>query len=315
MTIIRLLPPLISEALCRKGRRPRVSSAVVTLLTAALAPAIARADSTSAPTPPAPDKSAYTLFNPTPDAALRGLCTDRPTKSTGPCTVDAGHWQVEADVANLTIDHTGGLDTNTTLGPNPTLKLGLTNTIDAELNFAPYVEVAAKDRATGATTHARGVSDLYAKLKINLIGADGGDLAVAIEPYVKAPTAPANIGNRAVEAGVIAPISINLPASWSLTIDPELDLLKNAADNGRHLNASGLLSFSRPVSKTVTASVEVWSDVNYDPRKTLTQVSADLGLAWSPAAMPNLQFDGGVNFGLNNVTPAAQIYIGVSRRF
>ena len=284
----------------------------LSLAAAVLAPALAHAD---APAAPAPEKSGYTMFHPTPDAQLRSLCTDRPTKSTGPCTVDAGHWQVEADVANVTIDHTGGFDTTTTLGPNPTLKLGLTNSIDAELTFAPYVEVTTKDRATGITTHASGVSDLYAKLKVNLIGDDGGDLAVAIVPYVKAPTAPANIGNRAVEAGVIAPISINLPASWSLTIDPELDLLKNAADNGRHLNASGLLSFSRPASKTVTLSVEIWSDVNDDPQKTVTQVSADLGLAWIPASQPNVQFDGGVNFGLNNVTPAAQLYIGISRRF
>ena len=292
-----------------------MSAFAVIFATLILAPAIALADSTSAATPPAPDKSAYTVFNPTPDAALRSLCTDRPTKSTGACTVDAGHWQIEADVANVTIDHSGGLDTTTTLGPNPTIKLGLTNTIDVELNFAPYVEVTTKDRSTGVTTHASGVSDLYAKLKINLIGDDGGDLAVAIEPYVKAPTAPASIGNRAVEAGIVAPITINLPASWSLTVDPEVDLLKNAGDNGRHLNASGLLSFSHPASKTLTYSVELWSDVNDDPQKTVTQVSADVGLAWIPASLPNMQLDGGVNVGLNSVTPAAQVYIGISRRF
>jgi hypothetical protein len=287
----------------------------LSLAAAVLAPAIARADSTSAATPPAPDKSAYTVFNPTPDAALRSLCTDRPTKSTGACTVDAGHWQIESDVVNVTIDHTGGFDTTTVLATNPTLKLGLTNTIDAELNIVPYETITTKDRATGITTRASGVGDLYGRLKINLLGDDGGDLAIALVPYVKAPTAPANIGNRSVEAGIIAPTVINLPASWQLTVDPELDLLKNGADNGRHLNASGLLSFSRPASKTVTFSVELWSDVNYDPQKTITQVSADLGLAWIPASLPNMQFDGGVNFGLNSVTPAAQVYVGISRRF
>jgi hypothetical protein len=282
---------------------------LLTVFAAILAPALAHADA------PAPDKSGFTAFHPTPDADLRSFCTDRPTKSTGPCTVDAGHIQIESDIANLTIDHTGGLDTTTTLYTNPTIKLGLTNTIDGELSIAPYETITTKDRATGVTTHASGVGDLYGRLKFNLVGDDGGDLAVAIVPYVKVPTAPASIGNRAVEAGIIAPIQITLPASWSLTIDPEVDLLKNVADNGRHLNASGLLSFSRPASKTVTLSVELWSDVNYDPQKTVTQVSADVGLAWVPASLPNVQFDGGVNFGVNNVTPAAQVYIGVSRRF
>jgi hypothetical protein len=38
-------------------------------------------------------------------------------------------------------------------------------------------------------------------------------------------------------------------------------------------------------------------------------------VAWTPAKLPNVQFDAGANFGLNNVTPAAQIYVGISRRF
>ena len=40
----------------------------------------------------APDKSGYTLFNPTPDDQLRAFCTDRPPTATLPCTVDAGHF-------------------------------------------------------------------------------------------------------------------------------------------------------------------------------------------------------------------------------
>ena len=62
-------------------------------------------------------------------------------------------------------------------------------------------------------------------------------------------------------------------------------------------------------------SSEVWSDVNFDPGGTVTQASFDLGAAWIPAAHPNFQLDGGVNLGLNNQTPAAQAYVGVSQRF
>jgi len=80
-------------------------------------PALAQADD-----PPAPDKSGYTLFNPTPDADLRSLCTDRPTKSTSPCTVDAGHWQVESDVYNYTVQTDAGVTTTTQLFTNPTLR-------------------------------------------------------------------------------------------------------------------------------------------------------------------------------------------------
>ena len=280
---------------------------------AGFGPGIAFAD--DAPATPAPDKSGYTLFNPTPAGAERSFCTDRPTKSTGPCTVDAGHFQYESDVFNATFDRSGGLDTNTYLFTNPTLKLGVTNTIDVELNLAPFERIDVRDRATGVKTHASGVGDLFARVKLSLIGDDGGDFALAVSPFVKAPTASGGVGNGAVEAGLIIPMSVNLPLSWSLTIDPEIDALKNAVGDGRHVNISGLLSFSHLLGKSLTLSLEVWSDVNFDPLGTLRQYSFDLGAAWIPPSHPNFQLDGGVNIGLNNVPPAAQVYVGVSQRF
>jgi hypothetical protein len=264
---------------------------------------------------PAPDKSGYNLLNPTPDSLERSFCTDRPTKSTGACTVDAGHFQIESDLFNATFDRSGGLDTETYVFTNPTVKLGVANSVDLELNIAPYEQIDVKDRATGIRTRMSGVGDLFGRVKINLIGDDGGDFALSLVPYVKAPTASGRVGNGALEAGVIVPMQVNLPLNWSLTIDPEIDDLKNAADNGRHVNISGLLSFSHPVGKTVTASIELWSDVNFDPLATVRQYSFDLGAAWIPASRPNLQFDGGVNIGLNNVTPGVQAYLGVSQRF
>ena len=50
--------------------------------------------------PPAADKSDYTLFDPTPNAALRTFSPDRPTKSNGPITVDAGRFQYETDLVS-----------------------------------------------------------------------------------------------------------------------------------------------------------------------------------------------------------------------
>ena len=251
------------------------------------------------------------------DAApgLRALCTDRPTKSTSPCTVDPGHWQLESDLVNVTVDRSGGVNTTTILATNPTLKYGLSKTVDVELNWAPWQIVTTRDRSSGAKTQESGIGDLFGRLKWNLLGDDGGNISFALSPYVKLPTAKAALGNGAVEGGVIAPININLPAKFSLVIDPELDILENAAGDGRHLSTSGLLSLSRPLSATVTASLEVWTAVNFDPAGRRVQYSADLGAAWIPAGRPNLQFDGGVNLGLNRVTPAAQVYVGVSRRF
>jgi Putative MetA-pathway of phenol degradation len=267
-----------------------------------------------APAPP-PDKSGFTLFDPTPDADLRSLCTDRPTKSTSPCTVDAGHWQLESDVYNFTDDTAGGVTTTTQLFTNPTLKLGLTNTLDFEVNIVPYEEVTTHVAATGTSTTAAGVGDLFLKAKWNLAGDDGGNFGFALVPYLKVPTASAGVGNGAVEGGVIAPLQFNLPMNWQLVVDPEVDALANAVGPGHHVNTSGLLSFSYPATKTVTLSAEIWGDVNFDPTGRVTQSSFDLGAAWIPAKAPTFQLDGGVNLGLNRATPGVQAYLGVSRRF
>ena len=53
---------------------------------------------------PTPDKSGYNLFNPTPDDYMREMSPDRPDKTDSPITVDAGHFQLEMDFANLTYD-------------------------------------------------------------------------------------------------------------------------------------------------------------------------------------------------------------------
>jgi len=272
------------------------------------------APATAAPAPP-PDKSGFTVFDPTPVADLRSLCTDRPSKSASPCTVDAGHFQIESDIFNVTIDHSGGVDTDTYLITNPTVKLGLTNTVDFELSLAPYEIVTTHGRATGADSRQSGVGDLFAKAKWNLLGDDGGSIGFALAPYVKLPTASGGIGNGSVEGGAVGLFSANLPKNWSLNINPEIDLLRNAADSSRHVNASIVVSLNRPVSKTITLTGEIWTDVNFDPLGTTQQVSGDLGIAWIPASHPNFQLDGGVNLGLNRNTPAAQLYLGVSRRF
>jgi hypothetical protein len=246
---------------------------------------------------------------------LRPLCTDRPTKSTSPCTVDAGHLQIETDIFNVTFDHSGGADTTTSLYTNPTVKWGVSNAVDVELNIVPFETLVSRDRATNITTRASGAGDLFGRVKIELVGVDGGEVGFGLAPYIKIPTAPSGVGNGAVEAGLVAPISLALPGDWSLVIDPEADDLKNVVGEGRHANYSSLFSLSCPFTKTVTLSAEIWGDVNDDPSGVVRQASADLGAAWIPAASPNLQWDGGLNFGLNSQTPAVQAYVGVSRRF
>ena len=259
-----------------------------------------------------PDKNLYWLLYPTPPDQMRSFSTDRPTKSNVPYTVDAGHFQYETDLVNYTHQVTGSTHTDTLLAPNPTFKVGLTNNADLEVNV-PFAGVHTFRYIAGPSSTLWGIGDTFVRSKINLWGNDGGDTAAAVIPYVKAPSAPLGIGNGAVEGGLIGPLALNLPNSFILLLVPEIDVLKNSADNGRHGNYVFDVNLSREVIKNVTAYVELWSDYNADPTQKATLMSFDTAVAW--VVVPNVQLDVGANFGLTSATPAVQVYAGLSQRF
>ena len=281
------------------------------LAAAVFAPAPALAQSADGA---APDKSGYTLFDPTPDDQMRSFCTDRPPKANLPCTVDAGHFQYEADLFNWTRAQTGGVTADLYLYANPTLKLGLTNRIDLEVNMAPS-ETSVTHGPLGRATFS-GASDLFLRAKFNLAGAEGGDFQAAAIPWVKAPTAAPGLGNGAVEGGLIAPVSFALNKDTTLLFDPEIDDLRNAGNLGRHANVQFLANVSRPLSSSLTGALELWGQANEDPTNRSLQASFDLTLSWIVwDKLPNLQFDTGVFIGLTPATPKAQLFLGVSQRF
>lgn|SRR5208337_1609433 len=260
-----------------------------------------------------PDKDQYWLLDPTPEDELRSFSTDRPPKANVPFTVDAGHFQYETDLVNFTHQQTGPAWADTLLAPNPTFKVGPTNDADFEVNIAPFVSVHTFNAATRMGRDISGTGDLFTRLKVNLWGNDGGNSAFALIPYVKFPTAPAGIGNGAVEGGVIAPLSLSLPDKFTLLFNWEADALRDNEGPGYHSNFAALVNLSRPIVKDVTFDVELWSDFDNDPAKSTRQYSFDTAITW--IIKPNLQADLGVNIGLNSATPAIQPYVGLSQRF
>ena len=263
--------------------------------------------------PPAIDKSDYTLLNPTPDSALRTFSPDRPTRSNGPLTVDAGRFQYETDLVSYTHSNVGGVSTRTFVALDPTLKVGLTSRVDLELQFNGYTSTRVLDPGTGSTlSQADGAGDFVIRTKINLFGNDSGAVALALIPYVKLPTAAPTLGNNQVEGGLIAPLSIKLPAGFVLTLMPEVDVLKNADDSGKHTNFVGVLDLGYAVTDHLTVFAEVYGAAGTDTH-TPPAYTADAAVAY--LLTETIQLDAGVNVGLNRDTPNLQLYSGISQRF
>ena len=264
---------------------------------------------------PAPDKSGYTLFNPTPDSQLRSFSPDRPPKADSATTVDAGHFQYETDLLNYSQTNFGGVTTKLYQALDPVWKLGLTNWADFELQFNGYQNLAATANATGAAVaKGAGFGDVFVKSKINLFGNDGGSAALAVIPYVKIPSGTAIISNGAVEGGLIAPFQLQLPQDFGLTLMTEVDALKDANDDGRHANFVNLVNLNHPVPgiKNLSAAIEFYSSVGTDPN-TPPVYTLDTALIY--LLTPNVQLDAGADFGLNRAAPAVQVFMGLSQRF
>lgn len=242
-------------------------------------------------------------------ADVAAICTDRPTRANATCTVPAGDWQVESDIANSTHASDGGVTTDTFYIVNPYLKYGLNDHQDIELNWAPDIRV--RTREDGHRRTLSGAGDLYLRFKSRLIGDD--HFSMALIPFVKAPTAAQRLGNDRWEGGLALPIGVALPAGFSLTLGPEIDWLADSDGHGHHAAYTQLANLSHALSGRVTLAVEYWAQDNHDPAGTIRQRSADVAVSF--LVNPTLQLDVGANFGLNGHTPDRQVYLGIAHRF
>ena len=260
----------------------------------------------------APDKSSYSLTNPTPREALRELSTDRPDKTESPYTVDAGHFQIELDFVNYTRDR-GGQSRAETVGVLPfNLKLGLTNSTDLQLLVEPYVRQEVTDRTTGARDTVSGFGDVTLRLKQNLWGNDGGRTALALMPFVKLPTSSNGIGNDAVEFGLIVPLAIGVSDRVGIGLMTEIDVLEESDGDGYAASFINSATVSFALTERLGLYTELFTERSTEQGARWV-VTGDVGLTYG--LTDDLQLDGGVNLGLTEAADDLQLFVGISRRF
>jgi hypothetical protein len=239
---------------------------------------------------------------------LKPICPDRPGRGTSACTLEPGHAQVELGLFDDSFEHRSGVTTDTDNIGSVLAKWGLSERVDLEAGLALYQTLRVHDAA--GTTTLSGIGDLFLHAKYNPLS--DGDFALVLDPFLKLPTAGTGLGNGAVEGGLVLPMSYDLGNSWSLAMTPEADIQRNASGAGYHANLVNVLGLGRSFGR-FSLGAEIWTGQNLDPAGTVSQVSADLDLAF--LLDNDTQLDGGLNAGLNRATPDLEIYFGVSRRF
>lgn len=239
------------------------------------------------------------------------ICADRPSKSTGPCTVPQGKWQIETGLVDWTRDRSSGVTTDTTVWDNTAIKYGIDSRADLELWVTPFE--TAKVHGDGASEHHSSFGDTLLRIKYKLTS-DNAPVQVALDPFVKIPTASHSLGNGKVEGGVLVPVQIPIGKSpVTLSFDPEVDLFADADGSGHHVAADNVVNLGFQVSDKVSLSTELWTMWDWDPAGTGKQASWDVSGAYLASKI--VQLDAGANFGINRQTPDVELYTGVSVRF
>ncbi|MEP6982698.1 MAG: transporter [Sphingomicrobium sp.] len=239
------------------------------------------------------------------------ICADRPGKATSTCTVPAGHWQLEAGLADWTLQESDGeRDTSLAIGET-TVKYGLTGRSDIEIDVTPWQR--ATSRGPDFHDTAEGIGDINVIYKHQLTAANS-PVQATLYPYVKVPTAKRSLSNGKWEGGLLIPILYPIPHSpLSINLTPEIDWVADADGHGHHAAMVQVVSLGWQATDKLNLSAEIWGQWDWDPSGTTRQASADGSIAY--LLSNDVQLDAGANFGLNRVTPDVELYAGVSVRF
>lgn len=245
--------------------------------------------------------------------ALRDFCPDRPGLGTPPCTIDAGHVAVELGLADWTLERSPDSRTDTIEAGQLLVRIGLTDSLEAQFGWTVFGHVRERDRAAGTVARASGIGDVTLALRQNLVNPDGSGFSAALMPYATVPAGNEAIGAGDWTAGMLVPLSYELGGDVQLGLTGRVEAAADEDRDGRHLAYGGVAGLSLPLSDALDATFEVEAARDDDPSGHATEWLAGISAGW--VAKDGLQLDAGVNIGLDSTAPDLQLYLGIARRF
>lgn len=246
-------------------------------------------------------------------AQQRDLCPERPGLDTPACIVDRGHVLVETGIVDWTLDRQPDDRSDTILVGDTLVRVGVTDRVEVRVGWTPYGHQRTRDRASGAIDRFDQSGDVALGMKASLLSPDGRGLAMAALPFVTLPVGGSRIGDGAVGAGFLLPVTYVLSEAVQLDTTPEIDARPNGERSGRHLQYSTAGGATFALSDTMSLAAEGQVIRDDDPDGRTTQALAALSLAWQPK--DDWQLDVSGIAGLNRDAPDLELAAGISRRF
>lgn len=250
------------------------------------------------------DKRGYALPAPTLPDRMRELSTDRPDATESPCTVDAGHVQVELSFAEFARSADGVREWS--VAP-VNVKLGLLDDLDVQLVLPAWMS-----RDDGDGPAAEGFGDVQLRLKHNLWGNDGGSTALGVMPFVSFPAGAEEFSGGRLEGGLILPFAAELPAGLGLGLMAELDVIHGGDARVYQFDLVHTAVVGREIAGPVSAFVEYAGAENLSTSRGY-RGSVRFGLTLRTS--PDVQWDAGVGLGVTRAADDLVVFAGVSLRY
>jgi hypothetical protein len=241
----------------------------------------------------------------------RDYCPARPGLGTPACTISPGRVSVETSLADWSLDKQPGERTDTVLIGDTQLRIGLSDSVEAQIGWTPAGFV--RDRTGSTIDRVTRTGDVTLGLKANFAHPDGKGFSIAAQPFVTLPVGRTPIGAGDWGAGLVVPITYDLSDKVNLAVTPEVDVAVDQDGHGRHFAASTVVGVGFALNDRLTLTVEGQAIRDDDPSGKSTQGLASASLAYM--ASKDLQLDVGGVAGLTKDAPDVELYAGVSRRF
>jgi Putative MetA-pathway of phenol degradation len=231
---------------------------------------------------------------------------DRPDVASSAKTVGPRRVQVETGVL-FSRTSVAGEPTERRLSAEALLRMGLTDRLEVRVDSAPIVRLRGAEDATDV-----GDFTLSATWRFLEPPADSAWPALALNPFVKLPTAPAPIGTGKTDVGLLLISSFELPARFALDLNAGAAAVGQTRPSGYLVQALTAASISRELGGRLSAFAEVFF-ASRDERDGRDMVGIGAGVMWK--VLPTLALDAAVGTSLHGSLPDVVVRAGGSIRF
>jgi len=149
-----------------------------------------------------------------------------------------------------------------------------------------YVNTSTSGSDFGKPVEQHGFGGTTLRLKINLLGNNGGKLVIGFLSSLKIPTNTGDPGNHVWEPGFELPESYSLPWGFALFAQTRVDILDKARCSNMQVQWQNPIGLSRTIVGNLSGYVEFYDAVSTGPlvgtldTSLIYQVTPNFSLIW-----------------------------------